>query len=413
MSSIAADFPILSTRVHGQRLVYLDTAATAQKPKVVLEAIDNFYRTANANVHRGVHELSERSTSVWEDNRAAIAHFFGAQPEELIITRNTTEAINGVAYGWADHHVESGDVMVTTLMEHHSNFVPWQQVASRRQARLEVVGVTEDGRLDLDDLLSKLSGGRVKLVAVTHVSNTLGTLNPIEQIVQMVHKQAPTARILIDAAQSAPHLPINFVEMDVDFLAFSGHKLYGPMGVGGLLVRKSLLESNELQPWLFGGGMIGEVVLEQTSFNESIADRFTAGTPDVASTVGLATACEYISKVGWSAIQRRDRELIEYALDQLRSIQQISIIGPTELTDTFDRVGSVAFLYEGAHAHDVAQVLDSVGVAVRSGHHCTMPLHTHFGWSATVRVSFGVYSAKEDVDQLMAGLAKVKEIFHV
>lgn len=415
MHSYKSDFPLLSSPER-QKLVYLDSAATAQKPQVVLDTITEYYTTSNANVHRGVHTLSEMSTTAWEKSRETIAAFFGADSEELILTRNTTEAINGVAYGWADRQLRQNDVIVTTLLEHHSNFVVWQEVARRTGARLEVAGVTDRGRLDLADLEQKLQLPGVKLVALTHVSNTLGTLVPVAKVVKMVRQFAPAARVLVDGAQSAPHLPINFRELDVDFFAFSGHKLYGPMGIGGLLVRRSLLQSEELRPWFFGGGMIGEVRLEGTTFAESLIDRFTPGTPDVASAVGLAAACQYLTEIGMASVASQDGELVQYAIAALEKAPHIRLIGPTTFDESdnkngIDRVGSVAFLYEGVHAHDVAQILDSEGVAVRSGHHCTMPLHEHCGWPATVRASFGIYNSTTDIDALVNALTKVATIF--
>jgi len=285
-------------------------------------------------------------------------------------------------------------------------------VAKRTGCSLAVVGVTDDGRLDVADLERKLQLSNVKLVALVHVSNTLGSLLPLMKVQKLIAKYAPTARVLLDGAQSAPHLPIDFHQLGVDFFAFSGHKLYGPMGSGGLLVRKELLTSEEMQPWYFGGGMIGEVRIGETSFAESLSDRFTPGTPDVASAVGLAAACDYLSGIGMSLVADTHRELTTYALEKLSSVPQVQIIGPTTFTETVDRIGSVTFIYKGVHAHDVAQILDSEGVAVRSGHHCTMPLHEHFGWAATVRASFGIYNSTDDIDRLVAALAKVKQVFH-
>ena len=409
---VRKDFPIFSQHAESKSLVYLDSAATSQKPQAVLDAIVEYYTTSNANIHRGVHRLAEQSTTVWEESRKTIAHFFGADADELIMVRNATEAINGVAYGWADHHLKAGDTIVTSLMEHHSNFVVWQEVAKRTGCSLAVVGVTDDGRLDVADLERKLQLSNVKLVALVHVSNTLGTLLPLVKVQKLIAKYAPTARVLLDGAQSAPHLPIDFHQLGVDFFAFSGHKMYGPMGSGGLLVRKELLTSEEMQPWYFGGGMIGEVRIGETSFAESLSDRFTPGTPDVASAVGLAAACDYLLGIGMSLVADTDRELTEYAIEKLSQVPQVRLIGPTNFADTFDRVGSVTFIYDGVHAHDVAQILDSEGVAVRSGHHCTMPLHEHFGWAATVRASFGIYNSTEDINRLVTALAKVRQVFH-
>ncbi|NCN06740.1 MAG: SufS family cysteine desulfurase [Candidatus Pacebacteria bacterium] len=411
--TIRSDFPIFTHNPLGERLVYLDSAATSQKPQVVLDAILQYYQTTNANVHRGVHQLSDKSTQTWDDSRATIANFFDAKTDELIITRNTTEAINGVAYGWGEHNLSEGDVIVATLMEHHANIVCWQELARRTGARLEFVTLAKDGRLNQKSLRENLSLPKVKLLALTHVSNTLGTLNPIAEIIAEARALQPNIRVLIDAAQSAPHIPVSFTKLDADFLVFSGHKMLGPMGIGGVFVRSTLLQSNQMRPWLFGGGMIAAVTTTATTFTDEVSERFTAGTPDVASAVGLATACKYLSKLHMQDVGQRDLELVLYALEKLGEVPEIEIIGPQDFASSeVDRVGSVAFIYKGMHAHDVAQVLDSVGVAVRSGHHCTMPLHQQFGWAASVRASFNVYNTKQDVDALVAGLNKVRQVFN-
>ncbi|PIR61861.1 MAG: cysteine desulfurase [Candidatus Pacebacteria bacterium CG10_big_fil_rev_8_21_14_0_10_44_11] len=409
------DFPILSRQINGQSLVYLDNAATSQKPQVVIDAISHYYQTSNANVHRGVHALSDESTKLWETSRATIATFFGANPGELILTRNTTEAINGVAYGWADHHLSASDVILTTPMEHHSDLVVWQQVCQRTGAELRFLEVDETGRLKIEQLEEIFAHSDIKLISLGLVSNTLGTRNPVEKIVKIARKLRPEVKILLDGAQAAPHLPLDFHELDCDFFAFSGHKMLGPMGIGGLLVKQDLLESKAFQPWLFGGGMIATVEREKTEFAEDLADRFTAGTPDVASTVGLAAACRYLQQLGMKEVAQHDQELVQYALEKLTQISEVTLIGPVYAlpAQPLDRVGSVAFIYQGVHAHDVAQILDSQGVAVRSGHHCTMPLHTQFNWQATVRASFQVYNSQADIDKLVAALAKVKAVFGI
>ena len=435
--TLKQDFPILSRQVKNKPLVYLDNAATSQKPRQVIDAISDYYKNHNANVHRGVHTLSDESTGLWEKSRATIAHFLGADPEELIIARNTTEAINGVAYGWADYNLGKGDVILATLLDHHANIVTWQEVCKRTGAKLEFVSLHNDGKLDLDDLEVKLKKFSPKLVALPHVSNTLGVVVDIPQVVVLVKKHTKGSgkktRILVDAAQSVPHMPVDFHELDVDFLAFSGHKMLGPMGVGGLLVRKELLQeksgkkpgykkSAEMRPWLFGGGMISAVRTDSADYNPEITDRFTAGTPDVASVVGLAAACEYLDKIGMKNVLEHDLDLVGYAVEELQKIPEVKIVGPVpnsesqttsykSQTTNPQRVGAVTFLYKGVHAHDVAQVLDNEGVAVRSGHHCTMPLHTHYGWQATVRASFQVYNSQEDVDVLVRALKKMKGVF--
>lgn len=405
---LKAEFPILSRQVNGKPLVYLDNAATSQKPNKVIDAISNYYRTSNANVHRGVHSLSDESTQAWEESRVTVARFFGAEPDELIVTRNTTEALNGVAYGWADTNLKAGDIILTTPMEHHSNLVVWQQVCSRTGAELQYLELNVDGTLVLEQLESWVANPKLRLVALVHVSNALGTRNPVEDVAARIKRERSDVRIVVDGAQSAPHIPIQFRSLGVDFFSFSGHKMLGPMGVGGLLVRSELLESGEFQPWLFGGGMIATVDRSTTTFAESQADRFTAGTPDVAGLVGLAAACEYLQGLRMSEVEAHDAQLVSYALERLQTVPGLSIVGPQ---DPSQRVGSVACIYSSVHAHDVAQVLDSEGVAVRSGHHCTMPLHTHFQWQATIRASFQVYNTVQDIDALVTAFAKVQQIF--
>jgi cysteine desulfurase/selenocysteine lyase len=416
-SLIRQDFPILLRQVQGKQLIYLDNAATSQKPRQVIEAISNYYEQHNANVHRGVHTLSDESTQMWEQSRQTIAHFFGASSQNLILTRNTTEALNGIAYGWGLQNLQAGDVVLTSLLEHHSNLVVWQEVCKRTQSELVFVSVTEAGELDIFDLEQKLEqhGKKVKLVTVSYVSNTTGAVAPLARITAPIRSLAHAqVRIAVDAAQAASHLPINFAELDIDFLAFSGHKMLGPMGMGGLLVRRELLDSNEFRPWFFGGGMISSVHQQETTFHEDPRERFLAGTPDVASAVGLATACAYLTNLGAEAVAAHDRVLVRYAYDSLQQLPQLQLLGPVPETisdESPTRAGSVAFLYQGVHAHDVSQVLDSEGIAVRSGHHCTMPLHEHFKWQATTRVSFQVYNTREEIDQLVGALARVAKVF--
>ncbi len=426
-AQLKQDFPILSRQVNGKPLAYLDNGATSQKPQSVIDAITHYYQTSNANVHRGVHTLSDESTQAWEKSRQTIAQFFGAEPAELILTRNTTEALNGVVYGWALDHLQIDDVVLTTVLEHHANIVPWQQICKRLGAKLEFIAIDADGRVDennFDELLTQ-HGDKIKLIVLTQVSNALGTHVPIQKFITKISQKYSAEnrpRIVIDGAQAAPHLPIEFHKMGVDFFAFSGHKMLGPMGVGGLLVRKKLLETNEMKPWLFGGGMIESVTQAETIFNQDAGERFTPGTPDVASAVGLAAACEYLQNLGMKNVQEHDQQLVAYTIEKLSQIPEVQLIGPLTprvlgttpdvvTTAVLDRVGSVSFVYKDVHAHDVAQVLDSEGVAVRSGHHCTMPLHLEMGWQASVRVSFQVYNTTEDIDQLITALAKVQQVF--
>lgn len=403
---IKKDFPILSREIHGKKLVYLDSAATAQKPEVVIEAIGNYYRNHNANVHRGLHTLGDESTSLYGKAREKIARFVGAKPKELVLVRNTTEAINLVSYAWGRKNVGEGDLIVTSELEHHSNLVVWQELARATGAQLTYVDATEDGRIDeehLEALLESL-GEQVKLVALSWVSNTTGAVLDVSRVVRLRDEFARNAKMLIDGAQVVPQRSVDFGKLGVDFLAFSGHKLYGPMGIGGLVVRQEILES--MEPFLVGGGMIDEVNLIGTTYGQ-LPDKFDAGTPNVAGAVGLSAAVEYLEKIGMEEVEKHSKDLVEYAMGKLSSIGQIRLIGPI---DASRRLGSVAFVVEGMHAHDVAQVLDAEGVAVRSGHHCTMPLHDKLGIVASVRASFGIYNSRADIDRLVEGVRKAIEV---
>jgi cysteine desulfurase / selenocysteine lyase len=410
------DFPIFQTLINDQELIYLDSSATSQKPQAVIDAVSSYYQSSNANVHRGAHSLSDASTAVYEKSRKTIANFFSAQNEELILVKNTTEATNGLAYGWGDHNIAVGDVIITTIMEHHSSLVVWQQLAHRKKAKLEIILLTDQGTLDLEQLQELLQkyGNKVKLLATTHVSNTLGVINPIGHIGALLKKYSRQARFYVDAAQSVPHMPVAFSYLQkhgVDFLVFSGHKMLGPMGVGCLFVRKSILESGEMKPWLFGGGMIESVQPTSATFHQdNIPELFTAGTPDVASAVGLATACTYLKKIGMEKVFQHDQKLMAFALQELQKNPRVTIIG---LNKASERLGIISFTYQGVHAHDVAQILDSQGIAVRSGHHCTMPLHSFLGLIATVRVSFQIYNTTQDVEALVSGLKKVDTVFKI
>jgi cysteine desulfurase/selenocysteine lyase len=400
--ALRADFPILAETVRGRPLVYLDSAATSQKPRVVLETLDRYYREYNANVHRGIYEIAERATAAYEAARATLARFIGADPREIVFTRNTTEAINLVAHTWARQAIGRGDVIVLTEMEHHSNLVPWQLLAQERDADLEFIPITDEGllRLDVYDVLLRL---RPKLVAVTHVSNTLGTINPIREIVERAH--AAGALALVDGAQAVPHLPVDVRALGCDFYAFSGHKMLGPMGSGVLWARRELLEA--MPPFLGGGEMIREVRLRRSEWNE-VPWKFEAGTPDVAAAVGLGAAAEYLMGLGMERVRAHEQQLVAYALETLRrEIPGIVLYGPP----AEQRGGVVAFNLPGVHPHDVAQVLDRFGICVRAGHHCTMPLHERLDVAATTRASFSVFSTTDDVDALAAGLREVVALF--
>lgn len=403
--SLRQDFPILSRQIHGQRLAYLDSAATSQKPQAVISAITDYYQQHNANVHRGVHSLGDESTQAFHTARQQIAGFLGADPSELVITRNTTEALNHVA-NWASTWLQAGEVILCTEMEHHSNVVPWQRAARQSGARVEYLPVTAEGYLDLTAASEMIKRLPVAILAMTHVSNTLGTINPITELAEQVKKHHPQAKVVVDGAQAAPHMKLSFENLPVDFYALSAHKMLGPMGIGALLVKRAVLE--KMAPFLVGGGMIDEVSLEATTFASDLEERFTAGTPDVASLVGWAAACEYLAGLGMSQVQAHDQGLVAYTLEKLLAVPDLTVIGPRQASD---RLGSVAFVHTKVHAHDVGQVLDSQGVAARSGHHCTMPLHTKFGWAATTRLSFNVYSDTDDIDQAIAALAVVRQVF--
>lgn len=399
---VKKDFPIFKRVVNGCELRYLDSGATSQKPKQVLEAEREYYERHNANVHRGAHTLGDEATQMYQESREGVAKFIGGGIEELIFVRNTTEAINLVAYAWGLDQLKQGDVVVTTLMEHHAGLVPWQQVAKRTGARVEVVGITKDGLVDMDEYALKMKL-RPKMVSFVHVSNALGTVNPVAQMTKMAHKAG--AVVLVDGAQAVPHMKVDVREIGCDFYAFSGHKMLGPMGIGVLWGKKQLLE--EMSPFLSGGGMINEVFADHSTWAE-VPEKFEAGTPNVAGAVGLLAAIKYLEKLGINEVREHDKELTAYGIQQLEKLQNIKILG-TKNADL--RCGSVSFEYQGVHAHDVATILDSEGVAVRSGHHCTMPLHNRLGVAASVRASFNVYTTKEDIDALVTALGKVKKIF--
>ena len=403
IEAIRKDFPILQREIHpGKQLIYLDSAATAQKPTRVIEAMDRYYRWSNANIHRGVHVLAEEATMLYEDARRNVAGFIGARDaREIIFTRNTTEAINLVAYSWGRANLQAGDVIILTEMEHHSNLVPWQMLAQERQVRLEFIPVTDDGLLDMEQY-RKLLMLSPKLVAFTQMSNVLGTINPAGEIIRLAHDAG--AITLVDGAQSVPHIPVNVVDLDVDFLAFSAHKMCGPMGSGVLYGKTALLE--KMPPFLGGGDMIRKVMLRSYAPN-SIPHKFEAGTPAVAEAVGLSAAVDYLNSIGMDAIAAHEHEIVSYALEQLNQIPGVRILGP----DADRKGGVVSFTMDIAHPHDVAQILDRHGIAVRAGHHCAMPLHDRYQIPATTRASFYIYSTREEVDHLVQGLEQVKAIF--
>lgn len=402
IEKIKEDFPILKRKIHGKRLVYLDNAATSQKPRQVLEAVREFQEKHMANVHRGLHTLSEEAGEMYEQARRTIAGFVGAEAEEMILVRNATEGINLVAFAWGLRNLKKDDEIVTTVMEHHANLIPWQQLTKAIGAKLKVVEVTDEGVLDMKDFERKLSK-KTKLVAVVHISNTTGTINPVKEIVRMAKRVG--AKVLIDGAQSVQHLGLDVKKIGGDFLAFSGHKMLGPMGAGGVYVKK--VRQEEMGVFMTGGGMIKEVSKERAKWADGV-EKWEAGTPNVSGAVGLAEAVKYHERLGLKQIRRHEKELTEYALKRLEEVKGVRLIGPREVKI---RGGVVTFVMEKIHAHDVAQILDSEGVAVRSGHHCTMPLHRRLGLLSSTRASFYIYNTKEDVDRLIEGLKKVKKVF--
>lgn len=403
LTSIRQDFPILEREVRpGVKLVYLDSTATSQKPAAVLAAMDAFYRRSNANIHRGVHTLAEEATALYEQAREKVAHFVNAaSAREIIYTRNATESINLVAYTWARANLKSGDLVILTEMEHHSNLVPWHMLAAERGVRLEFIPVTPDGLLDLDEYQKLLAQGP-KLVAFTHMSNVLGTINPAGQMIAQAH--AAGAVTVLDAAQSVPHFKVDVQALDIDFMAFSAHKMVGPTGIGALYGKTALLEG--MPPFLGGGDMIKEVKLRSFRPN-NLPHKFEAGTPAIAEAVGFGAAVDYLTKVGMDAIAAHEHDITEYALERLEEVPGVKVFGPPA-----DRKGGVAaFTLDGVHPHDVAQILDQDGVAVRAGHHCAQPLHEKFGIPATSRASFYLYTTKSEVDALVDGIYKVKKVF--
>ncbi|MDR7399428.1 MAG: cysteine desulfurase [Armatimonadota bacterium] len=400
---VRADFPLLQRSLDGKPLVYLDSAATSQKPRAVLEALQRYYEEYNANVHRGLYRIAERATLAYEEARAKVAAFVGARPEELVFTRGTTEAINLVAYAWGDAFVRAGDEVLVTEMEHHSNLVPWQLLAQRRGARLRVLKVRpEDGTLDLDSL-DRLLTERTRIVAVTHQSNVVGTINPVRYISERAH--AVGAVVVVDGAQSVPHMPVRVAELGCDFLAFSGHKMCGPTGIGALWGRRELLEA--MPPFHGGGEMIERVELEHSTYKDP-PHRFEAGTPNIAGAIALGVAVEYLRALGMEAVREHEKALVRYAMAQLAELRGLRLYGPK---DPELRGGALAFTLEGVHPHDVAQVLDEQGVCVRAGHHCAQPLHRALGLAATARASVYLYNTAEDIDALVRGLERVRAFF--
>ncbi|MGH8162129.1 MAG: cysteine desulfurase [Gammaproteobacteria bacterium] len=398
---LRADFPALAQQVRGKRLVYLDNAATTQKPSCVIEAEAEYYRRDNANVHRGVHTLSERATARYEDARGRVARFIGAgRNEDVVFTRGTTEAINLVAGAWGPAHVGAGDEILVTELEHHSNIVPWQLLAQRTGAKLVVAPIDERGNVPLEGFAERLNK-RTRIAAIGHVSNALGTLNPVAEMTRLAHRAG--ARVLVDGAQAVGHLPVNVSEIDCDFYAFSGHKMYAPMGIGGLYIRGEI--ATDMAPWQGGGDMIRAVRFEETLYADP-PHRFEAGTPNVAGAIGLANAIEYLDRLGMEQVVALEEPVLDYAVKRLREVPGLKLVGEPE-----ERVGAISVTVTGVHPHDLGTLLDHAGVAVRTGHHCAMPVMEHFGIPATARASFGLYNTTEDVDCLIAALVEAREVF--
>ena len=403
--AIRQDFPIFQQPQSDGRLplAFLDSAASSQRPDVVIDAVSDFYRHSNANIHRGVYQLSERATLLYEGARQTVAEFIGAEhARECIFVRNTTEAINLVASSWGRANLQPGDHILLSVMEHHSNLVPWQLIAAERGAIIDYIPLTGEQQLDMDAFEALLKN-EPKLVAVAHVSNAVGTINDVATIVQKAHDAG--ALVLIDGAQSVPHMPVDVRALDIDFLAFSGHKMLGPMGSGVLYGKRKLLEA--MPPYMGGGSMIRKVTLEKTTFADLPA-KFEAGTPAVADQVGLGAAIQYLSGLGMDQVRQHEIDLLDYALEQLPSVPGLTTFGPDDLNE---RAGVISFTLGDIHPHDVASILDAENVAVRAGHHCAQPLMHELGVTATTRASFYVYNTKDDVDRLISGLHKANKLF--
>jgi cysteine desulfurase/selenocysteine lyase len=401
IEKIRRDFPILARDVRGKKLVYLDNAATSQKPRVVLDTVARYYEQENANIHRGVHFLSELATREHDHARQAVKSFINAaDTREIIFVRGTTEAINLVAQTYGRVHVGAGDEVLITAMEHHSNIVPWQILCEEKGAKLRVAPINDEGELLLDDF-AQLLGPRTKIVAVAHVSNALGTVNPLAKIIELAHKK--NIPVLVDGAQAVPHMKVDVQALDADFYTLSSHKMFGPMGIGVLYGKAQLLAA--MPPYQGGGDMISSVTFEKTTYNK-LPFKFEAGTPDVAGAIGLGAAIEYLNELGVENIAQYEHELLHYAIEKLSAISGVRLIGTAK-----ERAGVISFVIEGVHPHDVGTILDQEGIAIRTGHHCAQPIMERFGIPATARASFAFYNTKKEVDALANGIQKVREVF--
>jgi cysteine desulfurase/selenocysteine lyase len=398
---VRGDFPILHQTVHGKPLVYLDNAATSQKPQAVIDAVERFYKTDNSNVHRGVHLLSERATQAYEDSRIKIRRFINAaDPKEVVFVRGATEAINLVAQSYGRSLVQAGDEIIISAMEHHSNIVPWQILCEEKNAVLRVAPMNDGGELLLDQFESLLSP-RTRLVAVAHISNALGTINPVKSIIEMAHSRG--VPVLLDGAQAAPHARIDVRDLDCDFYTFSGHKLFGPTGIGVLYGKAALLDS--MPPYQGGGDMILSVTFEKTTYN-TLPYKFEAGTPNISGAIGLGAAIDYLNTIGFDEASAYERELLAYATERVSGITGVRLIGTAK-----DKAAVISFVLENVHPHDVGTILDLEGIAVRTGHHCAQPVMERFGIPATTRASLAFYNTREEIDALVAAIRKVREVF--
>ncbi len=400
IDKVRNDFPTLSTTVNGKPLIYFDNGATSQKPSVVIDAVSNYYRFSNSNVHRGVHYLSQQATQQYEQSRDIIQEFIGAENrEEIVFTKGTTDAINIVAFSWANKYVQKGDEILITTMEHHSNIVPWQMVCEKKQANLVVADVNSVGEIQMDDLKRKI-GNKTKLISITHVSNTLGTINPVKEIIELA--RVNNIPVLLDAAQSVPHMSLDVKELDCDFLAFSGHKLFGPTGIGVLYAKRKWLE--EMDPYQGGGDMIKEVTFKKTTYN-SPPQKFEAGTPNIAGVIGLATAIKYVQNIGFSFIEKQEKQLLEYATNEMLKVDGLKIIGCSA-----NKAGVISFLIKDIHPFDLGTLLDQQGIAIRTGHHCTQPLMDYYKIPGTARASFSFYNTIKEIDEFVLALQKAKQM---
>jgi cysteine desulfurase / selenocysteine lyase len=393
------DFPILNQEINGKKLVYLDNSATTQKPKQVIQSIVDFYNTSNANVHRGIHELSQRATSAYEKAHKNVATFIGAYEDEIIFTKGTTDSLNMIALSLKEE-IQRGDEIVISEMEHHSNIVPWQQLAKEKQAKLKFIPVKDDFTLDMEKAKEMITD-KTKIVSIVHISNTLGTINPVRKIAKLAHKVG--AYMIVDAAQSVPHMKVDVQDLDCDFLAFSGHKMCAPTGIGVLYGKRKLLR--KIQPAQFGGGMINTVTKKESTWTD-IPEKFEAGTPNISGAIALAAACEYLTEIGMDQIYSYDSELTNYAIKRLKRIDEFNLFGPAT-----KRGAVISFTIDNIHPHDISEILNQEGVAIRAGNHCTMPLHKKFKLFGTSRASFYFYNTKDDVDKLVKAIKKAKEVF--